>query len=79
MIVCAEHPCWTATCDNCGEGDNVEWAGSFHYETEATLLNALTEADWKVFRNEDGTLRYLICPDCWEQMDERRRGELATG
>lgn len=45
-LVREEHPCYVPTCDGCGEGDNSEYGGSFHYPTEAVAKESLRDSEW---------------------------------
>lgn len=58
-------PCWTITCDTCGEGDNAEYGGHFHYGSESEAKQAVRDADWR--ENADGT---LICDACIDNAKE---------
>lgn len=69
-IVCNEAPCWWANCDHCGAGDNSDHVRSYHYETEAELLEALAEQDWHVERNVDGTVATVVCFTCADEAKE---------
>ncbi len=62
-------PCWEATCDACGEGDNED-GQSYHYSSEAEMLKELEGYDWLVERNEAGAPKRLLCMDC---ADEERK------
>jgi len=64
-ITRGEHPCWWATCDYCNEGDGYDLAGSFHYESEQELIESLESSDWKILRNEEGSVRAVYCFTCW--------------
>jgi len=44
-IIRKDNPCWSPTCDSCGEGDNYEYGGSFHYSSEAEAIDAV-KIDW---------------------------------
>lgn len=61
-LVREEHPCWVPTCDRCGEGDNAESGGSFHYSSEAEAVMALGGMDWH--RAQDGS---WLCYDCYDE------------
>jgi hypothetical protein len=59
-----EKVCWEATCDNCGEGDNFEYYGSFHYPSrEAALETIVSDLEWV---ERDGI---LLCNGCIENED----------
>jgi hypothetical protein len=58
-----DHPCWVATCDWCGEGDNDEYGGSYHHFTEEEARRQLTMADWRQL--EDGT--WLCSTHCYDE------------
>lgn len=60
MIQVEQTPCWKVTCDRCGEGDNTEHGGHFHYATEAEALTSVRNYDWMLV---DG---HHLCPTCWE-------------
>ena len=54
-----EHPCWVPACDFCGEGDNSEYGGGFHYASEREAREAVEGADWR--RLDDGCWQCLTC------------------
>ncbi len=56
-----DHPCWLLACDFCGEGDNAEYGGSFHYGTQDEARRALLDVDWREL--EDGRLQCLPCSE----------------
>lgn len=55
-----EHPCWYATCDRCGEGDNAEYETSFHHPSKAKAEDNLRDMDWA--QALDGS---WLCSDCY--------------
>jgi hypothetical protein len=55
--------CWEPTCDECGEGDNSEYGGSFHYESEAAAKEQVKDMGWEI----DGDK--LTCEGCLEERD----------
>jgi hypothetical protein len=63
-----QHPCWSVACDRCGEGDNVEYGGAYHYASEAEARAAAVDYDWVL--TDDGR---ALCPDCFETL----RGEIS--
>jgi hypothetical protein len=50
--------CWEPLCDNCGDGDNVEYGGAFHYESREEALKEVLGNDWV---EQDGI---LLCANC---------------
>lgn len=54
--------CYEAHCDSCGEGDNREWGGAFHYESYVIALEELQGHDWVVTNSA-----LVICDTCIEQ------------
>lgn len=73
MIQVEQTPCWTITCDHCGEGDNSEYGGHFHHPSEATAREALAEQDWLeapggillcATCRDEGTVDAIACPTC---------------
>lgn len=85
MIKSGEKPCVEVTCDGCGEGDNDDYGGSYHYGTVDEALSAVEDRDWKVIRTrtsdlvrpdgEDGETIELYCFTCWDEMPETARAE----
>lgn len=61
-------PCWEPTCDTCGEGDNGEYGGSFHYESREAAVKALEAINWTV--HDDGKVE---CDECREERDRAPR------
>lgn len=61
-----QKPCWEVVCDVCGEGDNVDYGGSFHYHTEAEARDMLKSADWMI--REDGK---AMCGTCADELYDR--------
>jgi hypothetical protein len=67
MLTREEHPCWAATCDKCGEGDNVDWGGSCHYSSEAEARDVLVgDLEWKLHPRPGAIL--ALCPGCYEEL-----------
>lgn len=54
-----EHACWLAVCDYCGEGDNWDLGGSFHYSSQEEALREIKAAEWTVC--DDGRVFCLEC------------------
>ena len=73
MITKLEEPCWFAVCDYCGEGDNSDWGGSFHYCDEKELLDTLANQDWMIIQAADTSVRALYCFSCWDGFTEQKR------
>jgi hypothetical protein len=59
-------PCWVPTCDTCGDGDNSEYGGSFHYDSRGQAVEAVEGVDWTV--HDDGRLE---CFGCREERESR--------
>lgn len=59
-IVREDHPCWVPSCDRCGEGDNSEYGGSFHYASAAEAARTLRDMDWE--QAQDGS---WLCFECY--------------
>jgi hypothetical protein len=57
-----EHPCWFATCDRCGEGDNSEYGTSFHYPSQLEAEGNLRDMDWR--QALDGS---WLCSECYDE------------
>lgn len=53
-------PCWTVTCDHCGDGDDDEYGGHTHWGSEREARDAV-DGDWVTL--DDGR---LLCMSCWE-------------
>lgn len=61
MSVQAEQvPCWSVTCDQCGEGDAD--GGAFHYGSRVEAVEAVQGAEWVV--TDSGA---AFCRSCWEE------------
>jgi hypothetical protein len=61
-----EKPCWEAVCDFCGEGDNYDYATSFHHASEAEARAELAAEDWKLA--PDGR---ALCFGCFDSLRAR--------
>jgi hypothetical protein len=78
MITRNARPCWEATCDYCGAGDNYESGGSYHYPDEKELLDALASYDWTIVQNPDTSVKALYCSTCWDEFSDSEREERAA-
>ena len=59
-----EHPCWLVVCDHCGEGDDTEYGGSFHHQSEEGAREAAHEVEMEV--SATGAVLCLTCiEECW--------------
>jgi hypothetical protein len=55
--------CWEPRCDHCGDGDNVEYGGAFHYDSREEAAQAVKDSEWIEC---DGL---LFCAACIENED----------
>jgi hypothetical protein len=65
-LTAEEKPCWHVICDHCGEGDNDEYGGSYHYPDEQTARDQVRGYEWVV--REDG--KALCCTCATEAVHE---------
>lgn len=63
MIVEETRPCWTITCDCCGDGDDNEFGGHVHWESEEAARREVETSDWATLA--DGR---LVCEICWDEV-----------
>jgi len=59
--------CWEPTCDGCGDGDNYEWGGSFHYLSETAAREAITDAGWLIEGEK------IFCEGCVDTRKEKEQ------
>lgn len=61
MIEQQQKPCWTITCDLCGQGDNSEYETHYHWDTREQAVENARDSDWLI---GDGNV--TICLYCLE-------------
>lgn len=70
-------PCWEATCDGCGEGDNTDFGNCFHHASLKDTIDDLTSSGWQLVHRRSGVIAAVYCETCWAGLSDQRRNEIA--